>query len=227
MIQPTTHTVSKDLLDTAIKLLPKVDFKLSLNEPTGDFFYDDWKIKEEFKGTVWEEILNSLPENKGEARIINLDIKTCYTMHSDIDDRWHLSLSSGESYLVDLDNNQLHQTNLGVWYSMDAGRLHSAVNFGDRERYQLVVRKLLDKNALLNPVKVLLSVEDPPANYRYTIDKFISPKLNQWNKQNQLNSFKQNTIYSLSFILEHDRLSELHEAISNVNFKVTVKYEPI
>ena len=227
MIQATMYNVSNELLDTAISLLPKVDFKLSLNKPTGDFFYDEWQLKDEFKGTVWEDILNTLPENKGEARIINLDIKTCYTMHSDIDDRWHLALSSGESYLVDLDNKQMHQPSLGVWHYMDAGRLHSAVNFSDSERYQLVVRKLLNKNVLLNPVKVLLSVQDPPANYRYVIDKFISPKLNQWNKQNQLSNFKQDTIYSLSFVLEQDKLEELHETISNINFKVTVLHEPV
>lgn len=227
MIQPTIHTIPSNLLNTAINSLPEVDFKLSLNEPTGDFFYDKWKIKKEFKGTVWEEILNSLPENKGEARIISLDIKTCYTMHSDIDDRWHLVLSEGESYLVDLDNKQMHQPSLGVWHYMDAGRLHSAVNFSDSKRYQLVVRKPLNKNVLSNPINVTLSFENLPSNYRYVIDQFISPKLNYWNKHQQMCNFKQTTNNSLSFMLEKDVLHDLEDAVSNINFKVILSYDSI
>lgn len=227
MIQQTIHTVSSNLLSRAINSLPDVDFKLSLNEPTGDFFYDEWKIKDEFKNTVWEDILNSLPENQGEARIINLDIKTCYTMHSDIDDRWHLALSEGESYLVDLDNKQMHQVDLGIWYTMDAGRLHSAVNFSDKERYQLVVRKLLNKNTLVDPVNVSLSLENPPSNYRYVIDQFISPKLNYWNKHKQLCNFKQTATNSLSFTIEKNALQELKDAVENINFKVILSYDTI
>lgn len=227
MIQQTTHSVSSNLLSTAINSLPEVDFKLSLNEPTGNFFYDEWKIKEEFKGTIWEEILDSLPEIKGEARIINLDIKTCYTMHSDIDDRWHLALSEGESYLVDLDNKQMHQVDLGIWYTMDAGRLHSAVNFSDKERYQLVIRKLLNNSTLIDPVNVSLSLENPPSNFRYVIDQFISPKLNYWNKNNQMCNFKQNATSSLSFTIEKNALRELEEAVENINFKVILSYDTI
>ena len=227
MIQITTHTVSSNLLNIAINSLPDVDFKLSLNEPTGDFFYDEWKTKEEFKGTIWEDILNSLPEKQGEARIIKLDIKSCYTMHSDIDDRWHLALSEGESYLVDLDNKQMYQAKLGAWYIMDAGRLHSAVNFSDKERYQLVVRKLLNNNTLVDPVNVSLSFENLPNNYRYIIDQFISPKLNYWNKHKQMCNFKQTTNNSLSFMLEKDALHDLEDAISNINFKVILSYDSI
>jgi hypothetical protein len=227
MIQKTTHTVSSNLLSRAINSLLDVDFKLSLNEPTGDFFYDEWKIKDKFKNTVWEDILNSLPEKQGEARIINLDIKTCYTMHSDIDDRWHLALSEGESYLVDLDNKQMHQVDLGIWYTMNAGILHSAVNFSDKERYQLVVRKLLNNSILVDPVNVSLSLENPPSNYRYVIDQVISPKLNYWNKHKQLCNFKQTTNNSLSFMLEKDALLELENAVSNINFKVNLSYDSI
>ena len=31
-----------------------------LNEPTGDFFYDEWKLLPEYKGTSLEELLTKL-----------------------------------------------------------------------------------------------------------------------------------------------------------------------
>lgn len=228
MIEQTPYIVSKDLILRAYEALPEIEFKLSLNHPTGDFFYDPWTLKEEFKNTVWEEIINSLPEeNKGEARIINLDIKTCYTKHSDIDDRWHLSLSKGDGFLVDLESNIMHQTHLGHWYSMNAGLLHSAVNFGDECRYQLVIRKLLTRNILQHPINVLLSIKDPPHNYRFIIDQHLSPKLNTWNKQKTLSNFKQNKDNTISFTIEENKLKELENVLSCMDLQVEVSYDSI
>jgi len=174
MIFPTEHIVSKELLDSAYRSLPNVETKFSLNEPTGDFFYDRWKIKEQFKDTVWEEILDSLSVGDiGEARLINLDIERCYTMHADIDDRWHLSFNHNNSYLIDLATKKMHQPIPGIWYSMDAGQLHSAVNFGDSTRYQLVVRKLLTKYNLREPVKIIIQLDSPPSNYRYVLRQSV------------------------------------------------------
>jgi hypothetical protein len=46
-----------------------------------------------------------------------------YTSHADIDDRWHLSLTAEQSYLIDLDNMQMHKIDIdGYWYDMDAGK---------------------------------------------------------------------------------------------------------
>ena len=228
MIEQTSYTVPQELLISAYDTLPKIDFKLTLNQPTGDFFYDRWTLKEEYKNTVWEEIINSLPEeDKGEIRIINLDIKTCYTKHSDIDDRWHLSLSNGESFLVDLESNTMHQTHAGCWYIMNAGLLHSAVNFGDRNRYQLVIRKLLTRNILQQPINVLLSIKDPPHNYRFIIDQHLSPKLNLWNKQKVLSNFKQNKDNTISFTIEENKLKELENVISCMELQVEASYDSI
>lgn len=225
MIYTTEHFVSKELLDSAYRSLPNVEFKFSLNEPTGDFFYDSWKIKEQFKDTVWEEILNSLLVSSiGEARLINLDIERCYTMHADIDDRWHLSFNYNNSYLIDLTNKKMHQPIPGIWYSMDAGILHSAVNFGDSARYQLVVRKLLTRCNLNEPIKVIIQLDSTPANYRYVLDRYISPKLNVLCKNKKLSDFKSNTDRRIEFIIEKTSIPELDAAIKLTDIGIKVIY---
>jgi len=188
MIVKTKCSIDPYLIQTAIKSFETNNFKTSLNCPTGSFFYDPWVIKEEFKGTVWETILNSLQVDAiGEARIIKLDIERCYTAHADIDDRWHLALGQGLNFLVDLENQTFHTTTMGVWYSMDAGRLHSAVNFSDFSRYQLVVRQLLIDANIDNSVNVEIHVLGDHG--RYNFDQVISPWLNSANKDYCLNSF--------------------------------------
>ena len=57
--------------------------KHDLTQQTGDFFYDPWELKQEYKDTVWEEIWCSLPGDTGQARIIVLESPSCYTQHAD------------------------------------------------------------------------------------------------------------------------------------------------
>ena len=57
------------------------NFKLSFNKPTKSFFYDPWVIKDEFKNTVWERLLEYLPNDIGEARVIVLQPGACYNSH--------------------------------------------------------------------------------------------------------------------------------------------------
>ena len=111
MIEPSDSIVSENILKQAFASMPSDISKLTINTPTGNFFYDPWVIRSEFKNTVWEEILNSIPDDQiGEARIINLNIKSCYTKHADIDDRWHLAFEEGDSFLIDLESNTMYQT---------------------------------------------------------------------------------------------------------------------
>lgn len=164
---------------------------LSLNDPTGNFFYDRWKIKEQFKNSGIEKILTQLP-NSGEARIISLPPERCYRSHADIDDRYHLTLQGHRSYLIDLEENKMFPTDVtNRWAIMDAGKIHSAVNFGSVTRIQLVVRQLLQKNILNNPMNIFIT---PSGNgmkekSRFIFDDKISPWLNRANKQNKINNF--------------------------------------
>lgn len=192
--------------------------KTILNKPTGDFFYDPWIIKDEYKGTMWEEILSTLPEQQGEARIIVMEPGTTYMAHSDIDDRWHLNLQGNESYLIDLDNLDMHCLQKdGYWYTMDAGRKHVASNFGSVDRIQLVVRQLLKPTVEKDLVEVTISPTKEKFDYRYQFDKHISPWLNKANKEGVMKDFAHNGS-SVSFKVVKEALKDL---ILTDDFKIT------
>lgn len=214
MLKPSLHTVPISLFDSALTSMPTGGFKQTINCPTGNFFYDPWELKPEFKNTVWENILATLAEELGEARLITLEPGTCYYGHADIDDRWHLSLSGSESYLIDLNNQHMHKLEQDqIWYSMNAGCLHSAANFGQIPRVQLVVRKLLQTNSLITPVTIKLEQLVDRYDYRYLFDRDISPWLNRANKQGIINKFS-HADNQVSFDIEEEKLSELEELVS-------------
>ena len=57
MIIQTSYQVSPNLLIEANKF-NFADNKAILNDPTDNFFYDPWVIKDQYKGTIWDEILD-------------------------------------------------------------------------------------------------------------------------------------------------------------------------
>ena len=189
MLTPLKYTVPIEKLKTAINSVDISQARHALNEPTGNFFYDPWTIKKEYIGTIWEEILNTLPETLGEARLIILKHGTCYMSHADIDDRYHLNIDGEYSFLVNIDTQEMFpQTCDGRWYIMDASPRHSAVNFGSIDRVQLVIRKLLNKNHLIDFSTVVIKPKtDKP---RFIFDDEISPWLSKLNKQGLMNNFK-------------------------------------
>lgn len=209
MLVPTIYKVDLDLINEAI-LSINDNKKIVINNPSDNFFYDPWIIKTEYIGSVWEKILNTLPVNKGEARIIRLNSGESYTSHADADDRYHLNLSGLKSFLIDLDNQQMYSTKLdGIWYEMDAGFRHTAANFGNRIRYQLVIRKLLQRNTLINPkfVRILSNINDLEES-RFIFDDIFSTWINRSNKSGIINKFDyRNNI--ISFNCEGDKIEDL------------------
>ena len=220
MLTPTNYTVDTSLFQEGCRHLPEQGMKTTINKPTGNFFYDPWVIKDEYKGTVWETLYNSLPVSKGEARIIILDPAHCYQIHADIDDRYHLNILGEECYLMDLVREQMYRLEQdGIWYDMDAGLLHTATNFGRRARVQLVVRKLLKKNKLKNPIEVSLSTTIANADdARFLFDSHISPWLNSANKNGFINDFSYSPI-SVKFNIEHDQVESLKRYLPD-EFKI-------
>lgn len=220
MIQPTNIGVTQDLIKEMANFNGEA-MKVSINEPTGDFFYDPWRIKPEFKGTPFEEALKLLPEGIGEARIITLESGRCYFSHSDIDDRYHLNLTGDCSALINLET---HETwflkNDGMWYEMDAGPLHSAVNFGQYERKQLVVRKLLTRNKLKVPVNVFIRAGGN--NARFVFDNTISPWLNRANKRGIISNFEHNL--SKVYLKVEEKFSSELEKIIPLEFEYDFDY---
>jgi hypothetical protein len=210
MLTNTDYTVNPKLFQEACNSLPKEGMRTTINQPTGEFFYDPWVIKDEYRGTVWETLYNSLPVNKGEARIIILDPNQCYQRHADIDDRYHLNILGEECYLIDLIREQMfHLKQDGIWYNMDAGMLHTATNFGRRARIQLVVRHLLKKNKLLDPIEVALSTSiADPNDARFIFDNTLSPWFNEANKLGFINNFSYSSI-GVKFNIEKSKLDSL------------------
>ena len=210
MLTQTNYKVDTITFQIACNLLPKHEMKTTINQSTGDFFYDPWVLKDEYKNTVWETLYNSLPVNKGEARIIILDPNQCYQIHADIDDRFHLNILGENSYLIDLVRDIMHPlTADGIWYNMDAGFLHTASNFGRCARVQLVVRQLLKKNKLNEPVEVALSTTIADTNdARFLFDNKLSPWFNEANKLGYINNFSYSPI-GVKFNIEKNKLDSL------------------
>jgi hypothetical protein len=220
MLTQTNYTVDLKLFQEACYSLPSAGMKTTINQPTGDFFYDPWIIKDEYKGTVWETLYDSLLVAKGEARIIILDPNQCYQIHADIDDRYHLNILGEQCYLIDLVTTQLHKlAQDGIWYDMDAGVLHTATNFGRRARVQLVVRHLLKQNKLTDPVDITLSTTiSNTDDARFIFDNTISTWLNNANKAGFINSFVHSSV-SIKFNIEKNKLDSLKHILPN-EFKI-------
>ena len=221
MFSKTNIQIDSGLIEKAQISIPNIDFRLSLNQPTGDFFYDPWIIRPEFENTVWEEILKTIPDNIGEARLIKLDPGTCYRSHSDIDDRWHLSILGERSYLVDLENDIMYPTvQDDHWHLINTGIKHSAVNFGSKPRTQLVVRKLLQRNQLKNPIKVSITLIKVTEDRRFIFDDIISPWLNNANKTGTLQDFKFEE-FEVRLTIESNVLESLKNTIdSHFNLEI-------
>lgn len=210
MLTKTNYTVDPWILQEAVKSLPKETFRVPINYPTGDFFYDPWQMDATYIGTVWDKLILAIKEPIGEARIVTLNPKQSYQTHADIDDRFHLNITGEESYLIDLLFGKLHKLNAdGVWYDMDAGREHTAANFGRTDRVQLVVRKLLKRGHFDDPINVTVISNLPSADdSRFMFDNRISPWLNNANKQGKLDNFS-HTETSAKFTIERSMMDEL------------------
>jgi hypothetical protein len=217
MLKTLPYTVDSTLLNEAQCSIPSVDSKLTINQPTGNFFYDSWQIKEEFKGTVWETVLNTLPLDIGEARLIVLGHGTTYMSHTDIDDRYHLGIKGQYSFLINIDDEKMYPTVAdGQWYEMNTGLRHVAANFGSYERVQLVIRKLLNNPTLENYTTV--TIKPICENPRFEFDDLISPLLNKLNKVCLINDF---TILQdgVSFNLSADAITRL-DSIDRNKFNI-------
>ena len=222
MLQQTYYIVSEELMQEARLALPNIDSRLAINQPTGKFFSDPWEIKSEFKGTVWEKILDKISEDKGEARLIKLLPGECYPSHADIDDRWHLSLTGNNSFLIDLENNIMHQTNVeGRWFLMNAGIRHTAANFGSEDRVQMVVRKLLPTPQIKNPKTVSIKLKQVIGERRFVFDDIISPWLNKAYKLGIVDNFKGEDLEA-KFTVEESYITELRQVI-DYYFTLTVE----
>jgi hypothetical protein len=209
------------LIEQALKEHPVTGEGTVLNEPTGDFFYDTWKIKDLYKDTIWQQVLDTLPMSIGQARIIKLEPGESYMAHADIDNRWHLNLTGEQAYLIDLDNKVMHEcVRDNRWAYMDASRIHAATNYGSIPRLQLVVREpLRNSRQPIDLVNINIEAAYEQHDYRYKFDKNFSPFLNRANQKYKLADFA-HTTFNVTFKLEREMLAEFEQLV-NKDFKVT------
>jgi hypothetical protein len=221
MITNQLWVCSPALIERALKECLITEESTVLNEPTGNFFYDAWKIKDLYKGTLWEEVLNTLPYTIGQARIITLAPGESYMAHADIDNRWHLNLTGEQSFLIDLDNKVMYEClRTSQWAYMDASKIHAATNYGSIPRLQLVVRELLHNSCqTIDLVSIGIEAAYDQYDFRYKFDKIFSPFLNRANQKYKLADFA-HTASTLTFKLEHELLDEFNQLITP-EFKVT------
>lgn len=204
MLKKTDYSVDTNIIDICVGYAQ--DGKLALNRATGNFFYDPWEILPEYKDTAIETALDALPFPIGEARLVKLDPGKCYFSHADIDDRYHLNLSGTYCTLHDFENNVSYPLQQdGIWYEMDAGKIHTAVNAGEYPRVQLLVRKLLPLTELKNPVSIYIRASGENARYRF--DNTLSPWLNRAVKRGIVSDFETNSA-SVYFDLEKECIHE-------------------
>jgi len=217
MITKTLYSASLKDIDSAILEIDTENIgKTVLNRPTDRYFYDPWTIKPEYKGTIWEKLLSTLEIPFGEARIVTLPSKTNYVAHSDIDDRYHLNLSGVLCYLIDIDDNEMHiSVRDGRWYRMDTSRLHTAANFGNRFRHEIVVRHLLPENQIEIPVKIKIEskIEDMD-EARFAFDYKLSSILNIGCKKGLVTDFNL-TDNGPVFKCEESFVTEIQNTLDN------------
>lgn len=220
MIMKQIWVCPEGLIERALKECSVIGEGTVLNEPTGDFFYDTWKIKDLYKGTLWEQVLTTIPMTIGQARIIKLEPGESYMAHADIDNRWHLNLTGEQSYLINLKEKVMYEcVRDNQWAYMDASQIHAATNYGSIPRLQLVVREPLFKS---REPKDLVSISIEAAyeqhDFRYKFDKIFSPFLNKANQQYKLADFAHTTV-STTFQLERELLEKFNKLITP-EFKV-------
>lgn len=206
-----------------LPLLEKVTWddknRCDLNLPTGHWLYDPYDLKDEWKGTEFEVLLDSIHYPIGEARLMRLSYGDCYISHADIDDRLHLNLTSNEQcYLINLTNNEMHRLYTdGKLYYMDGSKLHTATNFGSTDRIQLVIRVPLSRYTGDNFVTRTIEFTQPVFNLRYLLDNEISPFINKEIKEGNIGYFNPLSETKIEFHLKEKTLQELLSKIEQIH----------
>jgi len=219
-----TDTGIRFIADELLKMFKHFEpGKNTLNNPGGNFFYDPWTIMPAYKNSPLEDFLDQLGPI-GEARVNVLKPSESYCAHADIDDRYHLTLQAEQSYLIDLRDQEMYKLEVdNKVFLMDTSRIHTASNFGFKNRIQLVVRKLLNKVTLFSPVYVTLEATEAPYNLRYLFDHSFSILLNTLNKEKLITDFKHDGRVC-SFAIEESAMDRLQGCIKNCGFNVNAEF---
>jgi hypothetical protein len=215
-------------INRLLPLLDQVEWdahgRCAINEPTGHWLYDPYKIKDQWRGTEFERLTEEIPVAVSEIRLMKLEAGAIYRSHADIDDRVHLNLQSNEQcYLIDLDNQNMYSVVAdNELYIMDGSYLHTAVNFGSSPRIQLVMRVPLKRHHNLEFKSCYIEFVNPPHNLRYIIDQTISPWLNRYVKYGLIDFFDNVSTTEIRLIACKTVLDHITNelTLSNISFVI-------
>ncbi len=212
-------------LENLIKDLDKAVWdqknRCSLNKPTGNWLFDDYVILPQWKDSAFDQLLSNLPFRVGEARLMKLTPGTCYPCHSDLDDRYHLNLiSNDQCYLINLETQTMYPVKAdGKIYYMNANLLHTATNFGDTDRIQLVIRKPFDRIPDEGMIEMTVKFVNPKFNFRYEFDQQVSPLLGKLAKEKELSWFEPTSETNMIVKTTQEGINELLETFNRCGFK--------
>ena len=72
--------------------------KLDINQSITSFYYDAWQLKPEYSSPEMRELFDQLGP-VGQAKIVSIPPGTSYHAHSDIEDRYHITLQNQVLFL--------------------------------------------------------------------------------------------------------------------------------
>ena len=131
-----------DEVQYQVSLLDWQDSKrLILNKSDGGLFSGTYTTLPQYQNSALGALLEELG-TIGEARLLKLDCKDAYTVHTDPDDRIHLAIETNpHAYIMYIENNKMiHLPADGTVWHMDTSKKHMAGNFGGTPRIHLNVR---------------------------------------------------------------------------------------
>jgi len=211
-----------------LPLLDQVEWdshgRAAINEPTGHWLYDPYKIKDQWRGTEFERLAEEMPVVVSEIRLMKLEAGAVYRSHADIDDRVHLNLQSNEQcYLIDLDNQNMYPVVAdNELYIMDGSYLHTAVNFGSSPRIQLVMRIPLTRHRNPEFKSFYIEFVNPPHNLRYIVDQTVSPWLNRYVKYGLIDFFDEASPTKFHLIACETVLDHIQDLAQQANLTIQI-----
>jgi hypothetical protein len=196
--------------------------RAKINTPTGHWLHDPYVINDVWRGTAFEQLLLNLPWPIGEARLMRLEPGTCYRSHADIDDRYHLNLTSNQHcHLIDLEEQTMYQlVPDGKFYKMNAGKIHTAVNFGSTPRIQLVIREPIVKIESPSMIKIKIKSTDVSHDFRYQFDQHISPVISKLIKEKKIGWVDPRSETEMDLKIEQDEVKDFLDYIGSLNLKI-------
>jgi hypothetical protein len=196
--------------------------RAKINIPTGHWLHDPYVINDTWKGSAFEQLLLSLPWPIGEARLIKLEPGTCYRSHSDIDDRYHLNLTGNQyCHLIDLEDQRMYQlVSDGKFYKMNAGKIHTAVNFGSTPRIQLVIRVPIPKIDSPSMVKIKIKGTEIPSDFRYQFDQYMSPVISKLIKEKKIGWVDPKSETEMDLKIEQDEVNKFLDYVGSLDLKI-------